>query len=120
MAMLNRDFFTEGQISALDLFDLPPTQTGIENIKMENIQPTSTISNESPILFNISGTNGMEYLDLMRSQMYVRLRVKHKDGTNLEPDEEVAPVNLFLQSLFSQIDVSIQGKVMSSTSGFYP
>lgn len=118
--MLNRDFFTEGQISALDLFDLPPTQTGIENIKMENIQPTSTISNESPILFNISGTNGMEYLDLMRSQMYVRLRVKHKDGTNLEPDEEVAPVNLFLQSLFSQIDVSIQGKVMSSTSGFYP
>jgi hypothetical protein len=120
MAMLNRDFFTEGQISALDLFDLPPTQTGIENIKMENIQPTSTISNESPILFNISGTNGMEYLDLMRSQMYVRLRVKYKDGTNLEPDEEVAPVNLFLQSLFSQIDVSIQGKVMSSTSGFYP
>jgi hypothetical protein len=32
--------FTEGQISALDLFDLPPTQTGIENIKMENIQPS--------------------------------------------------------------------------------
>lgn len=120
MAMLNKDFFTEGQITELDIFDLPPTQTGIENIKMENILPTSTISNDSPILFNISSQNGMEYLDLSRSQMCVKLKVKHQDGTDLADDESVAPVCLFLQALFSQIDVSIQGKVLSSNSGFYP
>ena len=62
----------------------------------------------------------MEYLDLMKSQMYVKLRIKHEDGTKLLAGEDVAPVNLFLQSLFSQIDVSIQGKVLSSTSGYYP
>ena len=81
---------------------------------------TSTISENSPILFDISGQNGMEYLDLMKSQMYVKLRIKHEDGTKLLAGEDVAPVNLFLQSLFSQIDVSIQGKVLSSTSGYYP
>ena len=52
--------------------------------------------------------------------MYVKLRVKHEDGTKFLAGEEVASVNLFLQSLFSQIDVSIQGKVLSSISGYYP
>lgn len=118
--MLNKDFFIEGQPSELELFDLPPTQTAVENIKMENIQPTSTISNNSPILFNISGQNGMEYLDLKRSQMYVKLRVKHKDNSKLTTKEDVSPVNLLLHALFSQIDVSIQGRVLSTTSGFYP
>jgi hypothetical protein len=81
MAMVNKEFFVEGIPSELSLFDLPPTQTGVENIKMENVLPTSTISENSPILFDISGQNGMEYLDLMRSQMYVKMRVKHEDGT---------------------------------------
>lgn len=118
--MLNKDFFVEGQPAELSLFDLPPTQTGVENIRMENVRPTSTISDSSPILFDISGQNGMEYLDLLNSQMHVTLRVLHDDNSSLEDGEDVSPVNLFLQSLFSQIDVSIQGKALSTTSGYYP
>ena len=52
--------------------------------------------------------------------MYVKLRVKHEDGTKFLAGEEVATVKVFLQSLFSQIDVGIQGKGLSSTSGYYP
>jgi hypothetical protein len=120
MAKVNKEFFVEGIPSELSLFELPPTQTGVENIKMENVLPTSTISENSPIFFEISVQNGIEYLDLMRSQMNVKMRVKHENGTKLAAGEDVAPVNVFLQSLFSQIDVSIQGKVLSSTSGYYP
>lgn len=120
MAMLNKDFFIEGQPSELSLFDLPPTQVGVENIRMENVRPTSAISDSSPILFDISGLNGLEYLDLFNSQMHVTLRVQQEDGSSLLTGEDIAPVNLFLQSLFSQIDVSIQGKALSTSSGFYP
>ena len=118
--MLNKQFFVEGQPSELSLFDLPPTQVGVENIRMENVRPTSTITDSSPILFDISGQNGLEYLDLFNSQIHVKLRVLHDDNSVLTADEEVAPVNLFMQSLFSQIDVSIQGKALSTTSGYYP
>ena len=118
--MLNKDYFVEGQPYELALFDLPATQTAVENIKMENIQPTSAITENSPILFTISGQNVMEYLDLSRTQMYVKLRVKHKDGSSLIAGEDVSPVSLLLQALFSQVDVSIQGKVLSSSSGYYP
>lgn len=120
MAMLNKEFFVEGQPSELSLFDLPPTQVGVENIRIENVRPTSTISDSSPILFDISGQNGLEYLDLFNSQIHVTLRVLHDDNSVLGVSEDVAPVNLFLQSLFSQIDVSIQGKALSTTSGYYP
>ena len=41
MAMINKEFFVEGIPSELSLFDLTPTQTGVENIRMENVQPTS-------------------------------------------------------------------------------
>jgi len=52
--------------------------------------------------------------------MYVKQVVKHEDGTKLLAGEDGAPVNLFLQSLFSQIDVSIQDKLLSTTPGYYP
>jgi hypothetical protein len=39
----------------------------------------------------------------MKSQMYVKLRVKHEDGTKLLDGEDVALVNLFLQSLIIAI-----------------
>jgi len=120
MAMFNKDFFVEGQPSELSLFDLPPTQVGVENIRMENVRPTSTISDSSPILFDISGQNGLEYLDLFNSQMHVTLRVLHDENSVLTAWEDIYPVNLFLQSLFSQIDVSIQGKAFATTSGYYP
>lgn len=87
---------------------------------MENVRPTSTISDSSPTLFDISGQNGLEYLDLFNSQMHVTLRVLHDDNSVLAHGEDISPVNLFLQSLFSQIDVSIQGKSLSTTSGYYP
>ena len=77
---------------------------------MESIRPTSTISDSSPILFDISGQNGLEYLDLSNSQIHMTLRVLHDDNSVLKAGEDVVPVNLFLQSLFTQIDVSIQGK----------
>ncbi|CAC5365504.1 unnamed protein product [Mytilus coruscus] len=96
----------EGQPSELSLFDLPPTQVGVENIRMENVRPTSTITDSSPILFDISGQNGLEYLDLFNSQIHVKLRVLHDDNSVLAADEN--------------IDVSIQGKALSTTSGYYP
>ena len=46
--------------------------------------------------------------------MYVKLVVKHEDGTKLLAGEDVAPVNVFLQSMFSQIEVSIQDKLHTS------
>jgi len=48
--------------------------------------------------------------------LYVRLKVVQPNGNNLGADAKVGPVNLFLHSLFSQVDVSLNGMPVTTTS----
>ena len=63
----------------------------------------------------------MEYLDLSKSTMHVRLRLKRGDGTSVNSgDINCGPVNYVLHAIFTQIDVLIQNKIVTSSTGFYP
>ena len=119
MATINKDFFREAQPSELALFDLPPTQTAVENIYYQEVLPLSQVNNDSPIEFVISGQNGMEYIDMKNTMIYVKAKIKKGDGAAIASDENIGPVNLFLPALFSQVDVSLQGKPIVSTTNHY-
>ncbi|XP_071176609.1 uncharacterized protein F54H12.2-like [Mytilus edulis] len=62
----------------------------------------------------------MDYIDLKRSKLYVKLKVKKANGEDLQDGDTVGPVNLFLQSLWSQLDVYIQGQMVTSSNTYYP
>ncbi|XP_060554040.1 uncharacterized protein F54H12.2-like [Ruditapes philippinarum] len=112
MSVFNEEKFKEGLVSELALFDLPSTQTSVNDIYYDEIRPLSQVSGDSPFEFKISGQNSMDYLDLKNSQIYVRLKVEKSDGTALTnvKVEKVGPANLFLQSLFSTAEVTLQNK----------
>lgn len=112
--------FQDAQPSSLDLFSLPPTQTAIEKIYYQEVRPISQISGNSPIEFIISGQNGMEYVDLSQRKLYIKARIVHSNGSHLNAIEHVGPVNLLAGSLFSQVDVTLQGKSVTSTTNHYP
>jgi len=105
--------------SELDLFCVPPTQTSIENGAWVEYHPLSSIADGSPIEFEISGT-GEEYLDLANSHLYVRVKISALDGGNIAADAQVGPVNNFLHSLFSQVDISLNGCLITSSTNTYP
>ena len=73
----------------------------------------------APIEFEIKG-QGNEYVDL--SQTYVQLLCKftQDNGTNLANDDPSTPVNNILHSLFSEIDLSLNGKVITTGTDTYP
>ena len=77
--------------SELDLFSVPPTQTGMEQGSWVG----------GPIEFEISGS-GEDYIDFANTVLYVKANITANDGTNLAADAAVGPANLFLHSLFSQ------------------
>lgn len=104
--------------SELDLFLVPPTQTAIEKGQWIEYYPISNVRDGGPIEFSVSG-NGEEYMDLSSTQLYVKVKVL-KDDKELPENEAVGPINLFLQSLFSQIDVSLNDRMVSSSSNTYP
>ena len=105
--------------SELDLFSVPPTQTSIENGAWVEYHPISTIADGTPIEFEIAG-NGEDYLDLSNTYLYVQAKIVQANGNDLAADTRVAPVNLFLHSLFSQVDISLNGTQITSSTNTYP
>ena len=105
--------------SELDIFTIPATQTFITKGQWIEYHPLSNITDSGPIEFNVSGT-GEKYLDLARTQLFVKSKITKANGNALDPDTEVGPVNLFLQSLFSQVDVSLNERLISPSTNTYP
>ena len=103
----------EGFSESVGLFLTPPTEVGIESKSWINIRPTSQITEGGTIDFNVAG-NTLQYMNLNDTRLYVKARVVKKDGTAFVEGEFATPVNLFLQSLWSQMDVSIQQISVSS------
>ena len=103
----------------LRLFDNFPTNAGIEHTQWVEYRPLSQLNEDSPIEFNIPGT-GSQYLDLKRCRLYIQAKIVKTDGSNITKDDKVGPVNLYLQSLWRQVDVEIQQQLLSSTGVSYP
>lgn len=119
MAALSVDNFQEAQPSALSLFSLPPYQSAVERMYFQEVRSNSQLTGNI-IDMEITGKHGMEYVDLKRSKLYVKAKIVKGDGSKLETTDYVGPVNLFLQSMFSQVEVTMQGKLATSTTSHYP
>ena len=91
--------------SELDLFDVPPTQTSIEQGCMVDYHPIAATLDVDPIEFYIPGS-GDDYLDPANMYLHLSVKIKAGDGGVLADDAPVAPVNLLMHSLFSHVDVS--------------
>ena len=119
MAAFSMDDFKEAQPSGLNLFTVPPYQSAVERMYFQEVRSNSQLTGNI-IDLEITGKHGMEYVDLKRSKLYVRVRIVKGDGNKISPTEYVGPVNLFLQSMFSQVEVTMQNKLISSSTSHYP
>ena len=106
-------------IPELDLFGDPPTQNSVKEGQDVDYHPFTALEKSGPIKFVIDGT-GDEYMDLYHTYLYVEAKVVLADGSPLPDDAEVAPVNLTLHSLFKQIDVSLNDRLITSSKATYP
>lgn len=118
--------------SELDLFTLPPTQTAVEKSYFVEYRPLSTLSDSGPIEFAISGS-GEEYIDLSETYLQVTAKISKPNGSDLEQtatisdegtvtgaDADIGPVNNWLHSLFSQVDVSLNERLITPSTNTYP
>jgi len=105
--------------SELDIFSVPPTQTSIEHGTYVEYHPISSISQGAPIEFEVSST-GEEYLDLNDSYLHVKAKIQRANGDNMENADQVGPVNNFIHSLFSEVEISLNGTIISASTGTYP
>ena len=105
--------------SELDLFALPPTQVSIDKGQWTEFRPVSSLTEFGPIEFNVAGS-GEEYTDLSQTYLHLKVKIVKPDGTDLAQDEHVGPVNNFLHSLMSQVEVYLNGRLISTVNNAYP
>ncbi|KAK3099732.1 hypothetical protein FSP39_008638 [Pinctada imbricata] len=104
----------------LSIFAEPSNQVAVEKIYFTEARPISSIESENtPIEIVVSGS-GAEYVDLRRSRLYVKAKIIKSDGTALADDENAGIINLPLQSMFSQMDVYLNNKLVSFNTNNYP
>ena len=106
MAFVHRQS-CEGVKSELDLFTVPPTQNSIVDSRIVEHQPMASLDSGGPIEILIPGS-GDDYLDLANTMLHVQVKVTRADGDDLLLALPVGPVNNWLHSLFSQVDVYLR------------
>jgi hypothetical protein len=105
--------------SELDLFSLPPTQISIDSGTFVEFRPISTLTDGAPIEFDVT-SSGDDYIDFANSFLHVKVIIERVNGRNLEVADTVGPVNNLLHSLFSQVDVSLNGTLITNSLNTYP
>ena len=105
--------------SELDLFTIPPTQVSLERGLWTEFRPVASITDLGPLEFHIAGS-AEEYTDLSESYLYLQAQIVRPDGNNLGVDEDVGPVNNLLHSLISQVEVYLNGCLISNVNNTYP
>ena len=63
-----------------------------------------SLASGRPIKFLIPGS-GDDYLDLVSTMLHVHTNVTRSEGGDLDLPDPVGPLNNWLNSLFSQVDV---------------
>ena len=94
-------------------------QTSIDEGQWIEHQPMTSLDSGGPIEFVVPGT-GDAYIDLANTYLFVRAKIIRGAGTNLADDTPVAPVNNWLHSLFSQVDVYLNDTLVTPSSNTYP
>ena len=102
----------------LDLFTVPPTQNSIVDSRIVEHQPMASLDSGGPIEFLIPGS-GDDYLDLSNTMLHVQVKLTRADGDDLLLALPVGPVNNWLHSLFSQVDVYPNGTLVTPSTNTY-
>ena len=105
--------------SELNVLSVPPTMTAMQESQWVEHFPITSLTNNAPIEFIIPPQTE-HWTDLSQSYLYVKFKIIKVDGHDLEADSNVAPVNNFLHTMFSSVDLYLNNKLISSNSDTYP
>ena len=112
--------------SELDIFTVPPTQSSIEEaVWCKKEAESGYKSNSATVTFNIKPISD-GYIDFSENFIHLKCSIRKKHPTyssltaDITKDDVIGPVNNFLNSLFSQIEVKLNGTCIENTNKMYP
>lgn len=94
-------------LNETDMFSEMDKQIELEEGYWEDIYPLNNVSSDGPIEFKISGLPS-QFIDLNNTFIHVQVKIVNSTSeAELNESDDVAPINNWLHSLFSDITLSI-------------
>ena len=107
-------------VGGTEFFESPPTQTVVEGRKKVDFFPVANVTDLGPLEFLVTSADD-DYYDLNDHCLELKIKiVKRHGGADIVAADKVGPINFFLHSIFSQIDIHINGQLVSVASSTYP
>ncbi|KAK3083633.1 hypothetical protein FSP39_000538 [Pinctada imbricata] len=103
----------------MSIFEPPPTDTAILVREWIEFRPVNQLGEDAAIEFHVVPQSS-GYLDLKQSRLNVKIKITKGDGSAVTEADVVAPINLLLHSLFSQVECQMQQKPVSQVGTNYP
>lgn len=111
MGVLLHENSSEGLSDSLDIFSVPPTQVSIEETQSVIFTPDHL----GQVLEFKAPSNDGYYMDLHNSFLKLVVTIKKSATEDLAAGDNVAFVNNILDSLFKQVDVYFNSKLITSS-----
>lgn len=103
-----------------ELFPSHNVEKSIEKEEYSTCYPTGNYEdNNSPIEFNILADN-LHYINLHDSELRLNVKLTKKDKSAVPDDVNLRCVNNLLDSLFSNIEVYLNGQTVENNSAYHP
>jgi len=104
--------------SELEVFRPNEVQVALEEGRWQSYEPLNALSNATNMEFIIPGTAN-EGVDMNNITLYIRGKVTKADGAGFDNTDLVQPVNNFLNSLFRNVDLSMNGQLLTRATRDY-
>ena len=105
-------------LSDTDLFSPSFVQKDIQQGVFEDIYPISKLDDNGPIEF-VTDNATEKFLDLANSYIKLKVKIVKNDGSNLDDENVVVPINYLIGTMFNQVDLVLGGTTVSSSNNLY-
>lgn len=112
------DDVTELHSETMALFQGPPGDSTVQSRQWVDYRPVSLMTEGSALEFNVPASPS-DYIDLKKTVLQIKARVTRLEGTPITDTDNVSPINLTLQTMFSQVDLSLQQQPLYSVGPNY-
>ncbi|CAK5015621.1 unnamed protein product [Meloidogyne enterolobii] len=106
--------------SALDFFQIPPTNVTVTSSKVFEILPSNPLT-DTPYHFKIHSSQN--YIDLSKCYLFTELRIRKENENgylvNLAPTDNVAPIQLIGQTFINNMKININGREIFNSNSLY-
>lgn len=109
---------SDGHSDNIAVFNLPPTDAGLESFEWIEYRPSGHLLPNFPVEFNVFGTS-TTYVDLRSTLLYIKLQITTGNDIPVVPANNVGLINLSLRTIWSQVDFTLQEQILTSSVSTY-